>query len=97
MKRNLKKIYWTMAAVVMGLLPTTALAAPDAVTAIDNLKNLMLSILSGVGVILVIWGVVQVAMGFKSQDGTQKAHGVMFLAGGALIAGVGAVLTALGF
>lgn len=97
MKRNLKKIYWTVATLVIGLLPTTALAAPDALTAIDNLKNLMLSILSGAGVIMVIWGIVQVAMGFKSQDGTQKSHGILFLAGGALIASIGPVLTALGF
>lgn len=97
MKRNLKKIYGTMAAGAIGLLPTTALAGPDALTAIDNLKNLMLSIISAAGVILVIWGIVQVAMGFKSQDGTQKAHGVLFLVGGLLIASVGTVLTVLGF
>lgn len=97
MKRNFKKIYWTMAAGVIGLLPTTTLAAPDAVTTVNKLKDLMLSILSAAGVIMVIWGIVQVAMGFKSQDGTQKSHGILFLAGGALIAGIGPVLTALGF
>ena len=97
MKRSLKKIYWTMAAFVIGLLPTTALAAPDALTAIDNLTTLILSILSAGGVILVVFGIVQVAMGFKSQDGTQKAHGIMFLVGGLLIASVGTVLNVLGF
>lgn len=97
MKRNFKKIYWTMAAVIMSLMPTTALAAPDAVETIDNLKGIMLDILSAAGVIMLIWGIVQVAMGFKSQDGTQKTQGVLFLAGGAVIAGIGPILTALGF
>ena len=96
--KNIGKQYWTaVAGALVLLMPGMALAAPDAVTTINNLKNLMLNLLSAVGVILVIWGIVQTAMGFKSQDGTQKAQGVLFLAGGALIAGVGPILTALGF
>lgn len=95
--KKLKKLYWTGSAIILGMAPYTAFAAPDAVSVINNLKDFMLTILSTVGVILVIWGIVQVAMGFKSQDGTQKTHGVLFLAGGAIIASVGMVLNLLGF
>ena len=98
MERNLKRIYWTIAAGVISLLPTTALAAPDAVQTVNNLKDFMISILSAVGVILVIWGIVQVAMGFQVTGWhTKGARRFVFLAGGALIAGIGPVLTALGF
>lgn len=97
MKNKLKKIYWTVAAFILAMLPHTALAAPDPVAGINNLKNLFLNILSAAGVIIVVWGIVQVAMGFYSQDGTQKTQGVLFLVGGFLMAGVGVILGLLGF
>lgn len=97
MKKNIKKLYWTIAAMVMSFVPATAFAeGTDAVGIINNLKTFMLSLLSAVGVIIVIWGIVQVAMGFKSQDGTQKTQGVLFLAGGAIMASIGVVLNLLG-
>ena len=92
-----RKKFWTLAAMGICSMPGMALAATDAVSTINNLKNLMLNVLSAAGVVAVIWGIVQVAMGFKSQDGSQKTQGVLFLAGGALLAGIGPVLTALGF
>ena len=99
MKKNFKRMYWTIATVAMGLLPTSAFAEGETTGAVDvlgNLKTFMLSLLSAAGVIVVIWGIVQVAMGFKSQDGTQKTQGILFLAGGAIMASIGAVLTLLG-
>ena len=64
--KKTKKICWSATAAAAAMLPRAAFAAgTDALSAINNLKNLMLNLLSAVGVVLVIWGIVQVAMGFK--------------------------------
>lgn len=100
MKKSTAKKFWILAVCVLAFVPSIAMAATGSQSAVDtinNLKDLMLNVLSAIGVIAIIWGIVQMALGFHSQDGTQKVHGVMAIAGGAIIAAIGPVLTALGF
>lgn len=53
---------------------------------INNLKDFMFQIISSIGVILLLWGIVQVGMAIKSHDPSQRANGFMTLAGGIIIA-----------
>lgn len=61
-------------------------ATDDPLSVINNLKNFMFQIISAIGVILLLWGIVQVGMAIKSHDPSQRANGFMTLAGGIIIA-----------
>ena len=58
----------------------------DPLAVINNLKNFMFQIISAIGIILLLWGIVQVGMAIKSHDPSQRANGFMTLAGGIIIA-----------
>ena len=61
-------------------------ATNEPLQVINNLKDFMFQIISSIGVILLLWGIVQVGMAIKSHDPSQRANGFMTLAGGIIIA-----------
>lgn len=62
-----------------------ALAAPDEpIQAVNRLRDFIYSLLSAVGVIMLVWGGVQIALSLKSHDPSQRANALLFI-GGALI------------
>ena len=61
-------------------------ATDEPLQVINNLKDFMFQIISSIGVILLLWGIVQVGMAIKSHDPSQRANGFMTLAGGIIIA-----------
>lgn len=61
-------------------------ATDDPLAVINNLKEFMFQIISAIGIILLLWGVVQIGMAIKSHDPSQRANGFMTLAGGVIIA-----------
>lgn len=61
-------------------------ATNEPLQVINNLKEFMFQIISSIGVILLLWGIVQVGMAIKSHDPSQRANGFMTLAGGIIIA-----------
>lgn len=61
-------------------------ATSDPLAVINNLKNFMYQIIGAIGVILLLWGIVQIGMAIKSHDPSQRANGFMTLAGGVIIA-----------
>lgn len=61
-------------------------ATNDPLAVINNLKNFMYQIIGAIGVILLLWGIVQIGMAIKSHDPSQRANGFMTLAGGVIIA-----------
>lgn len=61
-------------------------ATNEPLQVINNLKDFMFQIISSIGVILLLWGIVQVGMAIKSHDPSQRANGFMTLAGGVIIA-----------
>ena len=64
----------------------TVFATDDPLAVINNLKNFMFQIIQAIGIILLLWGIVQVGMAIKSHDPSQRANGFMTLAGGVIIA-----------
>ena len=60
-------------------------AADDPLTVINNLSDFIFGLIRAVGMIILGFGVVQVGMSLKSHDPTQRANGLMTLAGGIVI------------
>ena len=52
---------------------------------INNLSSFIFDVIRAVGLITLGYGVMQVGMSLKSHDPSQRANGIMFLAGGAII------------
>ena len=101
---KLKKAYWFAAIVLLFLfLQRVAYAATvdvqqgmDPLQALRNLTSFILTIVTGVGVIALIWGGVQLALALKSQDASQRTNAILFLAGGMIMVGIRFVLQAIG-
>ena len=64
---------------------TTAFAAGDPLSAINNLSTFIFSLIRAIGLILLGFGVVQVGLSLKSHDPSQRANGFLTLAGGVII------------
>lgn len=60
-------------------------ATDDPITVINNLSDFIFGLIRAVGMIILGFGVVQVGMSLKSHDPTQRANGIMTLAGGIVI------------
>lgn len=60
-------------------------AADDPISVVNNLSNFIFGLIRAVGMIILGFGVVQVGMSLKSHDPTQRANGIMTLAGGIII------------
>lgn len=101
-KKRIKK-FIIMAVIILTAFSftTTAFAVDiqqgmDPIEAMNNLVEFILSIVTVVGVIALIWGGVQLALALKSQDASQRTNTILFLAGGAIMVGIRFVLEAIG-
>ena len=59
--------------------------ANDPLTVINNLSTFIFRIVRAIGMILMLWGIVQIGMALKSHDPSQRASGFMTLAGAVII------------
>ena len=101
MKTNetrVKRIYSRLSALLLmaALLATTALAADDPLSIINNLSDFIFSVIRAVGIIVLGWGIVQVGMSVQSHDASQRTQGTLCLVGGLMIAFAKEILTAIG-
>lgn len=62
-----------------------AYADTAATASIDKLGELMMDILSAIGIPVLIWGVGKFAMGIKNQDAHSMEQSFLFIASGALL------------
>ena len=87
MKKILKRggiiVGYVVALNVAGQL--NVFAADDPISVVNNLSNFIFGLIRAVGMIILGFGVVQVGMSLKSHDPTQRANGIMTLAGGIVI------------
>lgn len=60
-------------------------AADEPLAVINNLSDFIFGLIRAVGMIILGFGVVQVGMSLKSHDPSQRANGIMTLAGGVVI------------
>ena len=72
---------------------TTAFAASDPLTVINNLSDFIFGLIRAVGMILLGFGILQVGLSLKSHDPSQRANGMLTVAGGIVITFTKEILT----
>lgn len=87
LNRILKKgiMIFFIVVILIATINLSVFADDDPLTVIDNLSDFIFSLIRAVGMIILGFGVVQVGMSMKSHDPTQRANGIMTLAGGIII------------
>ena len=66
-----------------GVVPV--FAVNDPLTVVNNLSTFIFSLIRAIGMILLGFGVVQVGLSLKSHDPSQRANGILTVAGGIII------------
>ena len=81
-----KRIFALYAVTVMMVtFAVPALAVDDPLTVINNLSEFIFSLIRAVGLILLAFGVLQLGLSIKSHDPSQRANGILTVAGGIVI------------
>ena len=94
-ERKTKRIYAIAACLVMTVLVTAvpALAADDPLAVVNNLSDFIFSLIRAIGLILLGFGILQVGLSLKSHDPSQRANGMLTVAGGIVITFTKEILT----
>lgn len=95
MGKKSKRALAAYVAVVLCLtcFTTTAFAANDPITVVNNLSDFIFGLIRAVGMILLGFGIVQIGLSLKSHDPSQRANGFLTLAGGVVITFAKEILT----
>ena len=95
MGRKSKRAFAAYAAVVLMAccFTTTAFAASDPLTVVNNLSDFIFGLIRAIGLILLGFGIVQIGLSLKSHDPSQRANGFLTLAGGVIISFAKEILT----
>ena len=92
--KHKKKLFMVLTIAVMVVSMTTpAFAADDPLTVVNNLSDFIFSLIRAVGLILLGFGILQIGMSLKSHDPSQRANGMLTLAGGIIITFTKEILT----
>ena len=92
--RKIKRIYLTAATVVAAAFVMALPAfADDPLTTINNLSDFVFSAIKAIGAILLGFGIVQIGLALKSHDASQRANGMLTVAGGIVITFTKEILT----
>lgn len=68
------------------IIPETALAdGGDPIAVVNNFSDFLFALVRAFGMILIGFGIVQVGLSLKSHDPSQRANGIMTVAGGIII------------
>ena len=94
-ERRAKKIYTRVSSLFLALVLTTvpALAVNDPLAAVNNLSDFIFSLIRAIGLILLGFGILQVGLSLKSHDPSQRANGMLTVAGGIVITFTKEILT----
>ena len=84
-KKILKKFCKRGAIIVGYVIALNVVQQLQVFAVINNLSDFIFGLIRAVGMIILGFGVVQVGMSLKSHDPTQRANGIMTLAGGIVI------------
>ena len=94
-ERKAKRIYAVLACTAMVMMATAvpALAADDPLAVVNNLSEFIFSLIRAIGLILLGFGILQVGLSLKSHDPSQRANGMLTVAGGIVITFAKEILT----
>ena len=88
-----KLAVFTLALALSAALSTTAFAANDPITVVNNLSDFIFGLIRAIGMILLGFGIVQVGLSLKSHDPSQRSNGFLTIAGGIIITFAKEILT----
>ena len=91
-----KRLYSICASVfiMLAVFVVPAFAADgDPLAVVNNLSGFIFSLIRAVGLILLGFGILQVALSLKSHDPSQRANGILTVAGGIVITFTKEILT----
>lgn len=66
------------------------------VQGINQLKDMIQDVVVAAGVVLALFGIVQVGISLSQHDSQQRINGFLFLAGGIIVASAPTILSSLG-
>ena len=79
--------------VLMAFSMTVQAAAADPLAVVNNLSDFIFGLIRAVGLIMLGFGIVQVGLSLKSHDPSQRANGILTVAGGIIIVFAKEILT----
>ena len=91
-----KRLYSIFASVffMLAVFVVQAFAADgDPLAVVNNLSDFIFSLIRAVGLILLGFGILQVGLSLKSHDPSQRANGILTVAGGIVITFTKEILT----
>ena len=94
MTKRTRNIFMIFCVLVLTFsITTTAFAADDPLTVVNNLSEFIFGLIRAIGIILLAFGVLQIGLSLKSHDPSQRANGMLTLAGGIVITFTKEILT----
>lgn len=93
--RRARRAYALFTCLVAALSFTVmpAMAADDPLAVVNNLSDFIFSLIRAIGLILLGFGVLQLGLSLKSHDPSQRANGMLTIAGGIVIPFTKEILT----
>jgi hypothetical protein len=85
--------FGALSATAFATSPPAAAAAGDPLTVVNNLSDFIFGLIRAIGLILLGFGIVQIGLSLKSHDPSQRANGMLTLAGGVIITFAKEILT----
>ena len=94
-EKRAKRIYTMLSCfVLVAVMPVCpAFAADDPLSVVNNLSDFIFSLIRAIGLILLGFGVLQLGLSLKSHDPSQRANGMLTIAGGIVITFTKEILT----
>lgn len=95
MNQKIKRIYAiiSVAILLVAMFIVPAFAADDPLVAVNNLSDFIFSLIRAIGLILLGFGILQIGLALKSHDASQRANGILTVAGGIVITFTKEILT----
>ena len=82
----IKRMVIATAMIAVLIIPEIALAdGGDPIAVVNNFSDVLFALVRAFGMILIGVGIVQVGLSLKSHDPSQRANGIMTVAGGIII------------
>ena len=85
-KGLIKRMVLSTVMIAMLIIPEREMAdGGDPIAVVNNFSDFLFALVRAFGMILIGFGIVQVGLSLKSHDPSQRANGIMTVAGGIII------------
>ena len=93
MRKKIYRIYFSVSVLLCILGSVYCYAEGDPITVVNNLSDFIFGLIRAIGIILLGFGILQVGLSLKSHDPSQRANGILTVAGGIIITFAKEILT----